>query len=731
MLNLNDPIKLQGFLNVQNSIGAQVNYLQDILLPAIMGGDYNKLKNLVIYQDSKLKIYFNDDEWMFLTSDFQGKSPCNIYFTISEVILNEKVKNIHLNNIRNIINEMKVAVLARMYFTSTKITLKTISGTLNTLRIIAREMLKRSLASFSNIDTEELNRWRLEGYDFTSKHAFTGLNMLVEVSGLLPFTINFNKLTHKIFNIEKAIQKQYTVIPPRIYFAILNKASKEIQNVYKNKHEIELAVIKMLSIESYEMNNRIRNYRLGDDKLNFDDLKKVSVKKFLAELEKRNILFLDYENNADWMIVYNEIKPDFTINSSCKSYFLVVGNEKYSWVNFKQYIEKLSVYSSWLCLLLSGMRCNELFNIHPSFGSQFNDIENEFNPQNKERIYLFTTLQSKITGNSQKKDDVYVTTDLGYKAFQILESIHSPIRKSFPASKKWQMFASLYDTKSSLPISCATSLGKIMRDHLIKHSGINFNLMSEDITYLNTSETNHTFKVRDEYTVTTHQARRSLAYYLIGYELCSFPALKQQLGHFSMAMTRWYARNASSYHGFWQEVENERVSQQASIYTRIFQRLANGERIAGGKGKTYLNTIANTGNDYFEEGVNKRLLSVEYWKESIRTKKEHLHAIAPGMYCTNNKCEMRISIDLTECVSCEYDYIENVVYAESSRMNAMVDLNMLIENNELNASSASRCYMKIKAAEHIMKDLDFNFDPYKFSNEVENMVILTKQVTDE
>lgn len=85
---------------------------------------------------------------------------------------------------------------------------------------------------------------------------------------------------------------------------------------------------------------------------------------------------------------------------------------------------------------------------------------------------------------------------------------------------------------------------------------------------------------------------------------------------------------------------------------------------------------------------------------------QHLHAIAPGMYCTNTQCSMRINIDLSECVDCEYDFIENAVYAESSRMDAMRNVEFLKENNELNSSSATKYFMQVKAAEAIMDDFD-------------------------
>ncbi|MEZ9545741.1 MULTISPECIES: hypothetical protein [Vibrio] len=89
---------------------------------------------------------------------------------------------------------------------------------------------------------------------------------------------------------------------------------------------------------------------------------------------------------------------------------------------------------------------------------------------------------------------------------------------------------------------------------------------------------------------------------------------------------------------------------------------------------------------------------------------------------------MRLNIDLTECTDCEWDYIENVVYAEGARMDAMRNLNLLIEHNDLNSNSATQYYMQIKAAERIMTDLDFDFTPYQFEDEVIDLVINFKTV---
>lgn len=191
-----------------------------------------------------------------------------------------------------------------------------------------------------------------------------------------------------------------------------------------------------------------------------------------------------------------------------------------------------------------------------------------------------------------------------------------------------------------------------------------------------------------------------------------------------MAMTRWYARNAFSFEKIYSEIQKERITQQAEIFARIYQKMANRERIAGGKGQA----ISREGESYFEDGINKRKLSTEYWIDLLTNGKAHLHAVAPGMYCTNTQCSMRINIDLTECVDCEYDFIENAVYAEVSRMDAMRNIEFLKENNELNSSAATKYYMQVKAAEEIMDDLEFEHDKYEFAEDVLSLVIPTKTV---
>ncbi|MBF4318485.1 integrase, partial [Vibrio anguillarum] len=156
----------------------------------------------------------------------------------------------------------------------------------------------------------------------------------------------------------------------------------------------------------------------------------------------------------------------------------------------------------------------------------------------------------------------------------------------------------------------------------------------------------------------------------IGYELLDYPQLKQQLGHISMAMTKWYARNSWSFKKIYTEVQNMRNAKCSQLIARLYSKLANKERLAGGLGTGLVRDTMKDRN-YFSKAENQRKLDATYWEEQIKTGKVHIHAIGQGMYCTKRTCAMRASIDLSECVGCAWDIIEDALTAESLRMTAM------------------------------------------------------------
>ncbi len=79
---------------------------------------------------------------------------------------------------------------------------------------------------------------------------------------------------------------------------------------------------------------------------------------------------------------------------------------------------------------------------------------------------------------------------------------------------------------------------------------------------------------------------------------------------------------------------------------------------------------------------------------------------------------MRASIDLSECVGCAWDIIEDALTAESLRMTAMRNIILLLDSDELNRGSATKYLLDIRSAEKILQDLDFKHEPYEIPAEL-------------
>lgn len=728
MLAFENPKDLDLTLDAMRSIGGEEDYLLQKLLPALMKGDWEELDLMVIYRDDKKTILFGDDIWAFKESGIKAEDAANLNFNI----VDKQVENVIVlrKNESHLVNQMKSLALVQIWFSAKHIQLISIKSIVNILRNDIAKLMSRGITSFEELTQESLEALVYDGcFDLSGSRPFKALNALSSLKGLLPFKVNFTQLNHKMFNFSSEEPEGKLVIPPRIYFDALIGYSDEIAKAYKFRDEIEEGVQRMISLYDYEFKRKIISIRNGSSYSPTKSYKK-TWECFINALYDEGIPLVDKGENLRWMQTFKALQTRIEIKKNRLENFKVrIGNTYYGWSDFRRYLSNLHAKAAWLCLALSGMRVDELYRISPIYGAQektFNKNGYESNT-GKEKIYFLTTRQSKITLNSQTKNDVFVTTEDGWKAFYVLNAIHTPYRERFEDEGKHRMFANLSNIAYCRPIG-KNALNKAIKANFNKDS-FDFTLTSEDMGYLQASDpTQNSFKQGDKFHFTPHQTRRSLAYYLIGYELCSFPALKQQLSHLSMAMTRWYARNAYSFEALYSEIQKERISQKAEIFARIYQKMANGTRIAGGKGKAMVNEISREGENYFEDGVLKRKLSKEYWIEQLTNGKTHLHAIAPGMYCINTHCSMRINIDLSECVDCEYDFIEDAVYAEGSRMDAMRNIGLLKEYGELNSSSATKYFMQVKAAEAIMEDLGFEHEKFKFEDDVMSLVIKSKMV---
>lgn len=725
MLKLEEHINNDEFWDVQQSqVGAQ-DYYQDILLPLVKAGNWDELEKLPVLcaDDGSPLIMFKDNCWEFTNKrqDLFGKDG-NIHFTFETAKGQHKLRKGKILA-RNIANEIKCFTLIELFFSHKKIAVRSLTTPVNRLVYCANFMLSQGVNTFNGLHFEQLLEYVNNGLDVSEKGAktITTLNRLAELEEFLPFKTNlYEKLTTDALKVITLNSNQHPVIPPRIYIDLMQKFSEIINNYYQYRFEIETVIEQLLSYRDKNMAiamNDVRYGKVAVESILWDE----SAKKIIAKFEQEKISIVDYGENPKWENCWKTAKPTLYHYKVANFQGLKIGNKTFETIDqLQRFISEIDMACKWLLLALSGMRIDELYRVSPIYGMQ--EYES-----GKNTIYLLTTRQSKITLTSQTKDDVYVTTHTGKKAFDVLNSIHSPYRKRFETNKH-RMFAAIMNANWHRAAE-KTAIGKLLNDKINSLHILREPLSYKDCEYLRVSDpTRNDFIIGERFNFTNHQLRRSFAYYLIGYELLSFPQLKQQLGHLSLEMTRWYAMNASSFQKIYREVKAERNKQQADVLARIYNRMANKERIAGGLGLSLTDLVTKEGKLHFEKTENKRKLSSEYWQTEIKANRAHIHAIAPGMYCTKSACDMRISIDLSECVDCGWDLIEDVVYSETARMDAMRNLLFLHESGELNKSAASKYIMQIRSAEKIMTDIGFEHEKFTIPAEAEAMLINVAEV---
>ncbi|MGY5760543.1 site-specific integrase [Vibrio cincinnatiensis] len=725
MIKLTDLEHQNKLLKAQGHVGAHANYLMDVLKPAIERGDWDELESLdigfTVTGESLGKIGDND-AWRKLQPYFElkPKEIRTIDFTLDGKIIE-----------RNLKNQLKTLLLKMMWLSPHAHSFYTITAALNDLKKVIAPLLNEGFNSLSALDFDRLETWALTGFtdiDFERETIYTGLNRLYKEARGLPFEVNLTKkLNASDFGLIIKESQQHTVIPQRLYYLGLQKSEELIGEAYALRAELEQLAeyIATYFDKAYE---GYAKYLVSDEAR----LKSGNIQWYLGKSSKgskqRTLAFqqafatLHSPNEEETLTLIRlhkpEIKNDY-IDSFHPERKLTIG--QWTITNLKEaqmLFKKLNGGCLWGLRARTGMRADEMYALNTAQGSTIETID-------RQKIHVIHANLSKTAKGSQSKQDEFVTTEIGMKAYEVLQALHTPLRKRHPGSQSF-----FHKIREDFSEVTKKQIGKHSLGWFENAMGEELALTNDDIVDLKTSDPNLSFEVGDDYEFSGHQLRRSFAYYLIGYELCNFPQLKQQFSHVSMAMTRHYAKNASKFQKLRKKKQNlanaideERIDQKARIYLNIYQKLANKERVAGGKGKEFAKNMMKTDRNLFKDKVDNEMLSLNYWKKQIRTQNRHIHAVAPGIYCTSTTCGLRTLVNLMECVDCKNDYIVDAVFAEAKRKEAEIHMLYDIENNELTPQTASESYIKVQAAERIMDDLGIDFEPVIFPDEVKNLLI--------
>ncbi|ANQ27019.1 integrase [Vibrio natriegens] len=709
-------------LKAQKNVGVHANYLIDVLKPAIEHGDWEELEALDIgftVTGESLGKIGDDEAWKNLQPyiDPQAKTTRALDFTNNGRVIE-----------RNLKNELKVLLLKMMWLSPHDHSFGTLYDALTELKKVINPLLNEGLNTLSALNFDRLETWALTGFtdiDFEREKTYNGLNRLyVEAKGL-PFEVGLNKkLNSSDFGLALKDAKQHTVIPQRLYYMGLQKSEEMINKAYAFRHELGQLVDYIttyfekayVGYAKYLVSGEARQKNGGITWL----LKRARNQRLTAF--KQAFTALHSPNEEEILTLLHRHKPEIHnvyIDNFHTERELTIGH--WTITNLRGALELFTTLNGgclWGLMARTGMRSDEVYNLNTAQGCTEDIIE-------RQNIYVIHADLSKTTKGSQSIQDEFVTTEIGMKAYEALQALHMPLRKRHPGSQSF--FHKIIEDFSEVGKS---AIRKHSQAWFKDAMGEELTLTNEDIVDLKVSDPNLSFEVGNNYKFTPHQLRRSFAYYLIGYELCNYPQLKQQFSHVSMAMTRHYAKNASKFQKIRQkkktlanEIDEERIDQKARVYLSIYEKLANKERVAGGKGKEFAKSMTKTNRNLFRDRVDNDMLSLNYWKKQIRNQNRHLHAVAPGIYCTSTTCGLRTLVNLIECVDCKNDYIVDAVFAEAKRKEAEIHMLYDIENNELTSQTASESYIKIQAAERIMKDLNIDYEPVIFPGEVKNLLI--------
>jgi len=681
----------------------------------IKQNDWSALDKTVVIFYKENPISFSCNKWKYT----YGKG--SIIFTQKDVLITLKLQR-----------QLKLFAFFLLYISVRTYSWKTILSYVSSLRLLfTKYLIPDGIKNLEQVKKQSLlkalNKLVKDGSD--SKKTVQAINCALRIIELFPYPILPGVEYIKAKDLKlSCVESLQTPVPPyRIYIHVLRQYSQDITYWYKYRNKINTTVAKALDSHRKRIHRLGEALRYGKRSLTSVVKNKKVAKQVEKSFEENKIKLVDYGQDKNWWNLFNSLEPSINSTISKKSIArldftpIKIGSKEINRPSqiFKL-ISELRHKAVWLCLALSGIREHEFGLIDLIYGAQFVYA----GPEGR-KTPVFTTLTTKIKESSQVKKRVFVTTETGHKAFKILNSIMEPYRKYLTKPDSSKMWVRFGNPNYQKPVnSVEDMIADIIKSGFSRYNSNTTKLLTEeDLMSLHRSDpTNKSFRIGHEWKMKAHQLRRALPYYLVGLELAGFVQLKEQYGHLSLKMAMYYGRNAENFSTFYKELEAERVEQQSERMADIFKRIANKDRVAGGKGKKMLKELKN---GKFKKSDIERKCSKHFWHEELIKRKNELrvHVVAPGIICTNAACDMRIEIDLSECVDCEFTFIEHAAFAEQTRQASMYKLAHIEFENEVIPDAVAREMIRIKSAEQIMNDLGIPYDVYTPSTFIKKQLI--------
>ncbi|MBF4337679.1 site-specific integrase, partial [Vibrio anguillarum] len=102
---------------------------------------------------------------------------------------------------------------------------------------------------------------------------------------------------------------------------------------------------------------------------------------------------------------------------------------------------------------------------------------------NRQKIHVIHANLSKTAKGSQSKQDEFVTTEIGMKAYEVLQALHTPLRKRHPSSLSF-----FHKIKEDFSGISKVQIGRHSQAWFENATGKELALTNDDIVDLKTSD---------------------------------------------------------------------------------------------------------------------------------------------------------------------------------------------------------------------------------------------------
>ena len=563
-------------------------------------------------------------------------------------------------------------------------------------RLVHLKVAYRFLAEHNYNSMQELSKPKVwtafEDYiveqDYSQRsvgHIFTSINAVINAASWHKLTLGFHKQIESKIESERLSSKepqQTLVIPERLCDAIYGKAIALIEAAYPHRQHIT-------DIEKALQTNYMDGKRVIDEKVKNGAM-------FTFVKEDGSICrhkFAGAIRGNQPQILKDIIAP---LAKQLPGITLVDGRD------FQRYLGQLITASYIVCGGFSGMRESELQKLTPH--SYYKDT---FEGRD------YHMLQS-YTFKLGEKRETWVTAASAKIAIELMSTLTENLRKDviYPDIKYTNtLWVSQF--KRSWPPILVTRWNERLKIFCRQ-----FNFVVTQADYQECLESNprstarvkHTVKVGQPWSFSTHQFRRTLAFYCIKNRLGTLVALKQQFKHLYLAMTEWYTNGGklASLRDLKIDTDIRNALNAINAETtanKIFKQWHSDETLSGTHGKAIMKMRGDVPTIYS---------SWEVIYKAVKDGKLTLHGSLHS-YCKNGyECDMDGVVAPQFCVDCSAggSIIDEQQAKWWQKKHRSLTAYMAF-GEDISVSERSHYITQIRAAELVMADFNIPFSAFE------------------